>query len=180
MGEKSLTNLYYRWLTGFVGSYYNGLRYEFLLNRLFQRSYVWDNELDENLAVNGMDMRKEYYVSTPTIEKMVEIYGEFEEDCSILEMMIALSRSIEDNVMTDFYENRTSLWFWGMLETLGALKYDDNRYNEAEVDAILDRFLAKKYLRDGSGGLFLTKNSQIDMRKMDIWMQMMTFLNENY
>ena len=53
----------------------------------------------------------------------------------------------------------------------------DSRYNEREVDRILDIFLNRTYEANGRGGLFTIEDCPYDLRAVDIWYQMMWYLN---
>ena len=59
---------------------------------------------------------------------------------------------------------------------------DDNwtRGDDALVREKCEKFMQRAYKKNGVGGLFIIKNRKIDMRKEEIWKQLMAFLNENY
>ena len=52
------------------------------------------------------------------------------------------------------------------------------RMDEKRARAILERFLRREYEPDGRGGLFTIKSGRHDMRKIEIWYQMMWYLDE--
>lgn len=80
----------------------------------------------------------------------------------------------------DSFGNRTGEWFWTMLVNLGLGHMSNAHYDEAEVDYILERFVNREYSPQGEGGLFVVKNPQSDMRKVEIWYQMCWYLTENF
>ena len=95
-------------------------------------------------------------------------------------MMISLSMKIDDVIFDPTYGDRTSEWFWIMIKNLGLdcmSKYD---FDKDYCEDIIDRLLKRRYLRDGRGGLFITKNPKIDMRKAEIWYQANVWLEENF
>lgn len=151
-----------------------------MLKDLFKKEFTWTIIFDENLASWGLELRKEFYGSSKTVEKMVNMYGEFEFPCSILEMMVALSKSCEENVMSNWSTDRTFYWFWSMIESLGLDIYDNFSYDEDEIDEILERFLLRKYEKNGKGGLFTVHKNAKNMQKIDIWLQMNAWLIENF
>jgi hypothetical protein len=105
--------------------------------------------------------------------------SKFPPFCSVLEMMIALAKRWEDNVMYDpDYGDRTAEWFWIMMRNLGFTWLDDMRFDPVEANYITDRLLDREYDKDGQGGLFRIKNPNIDMRNTEIWYQMNFFFNE--
>ena len=64
---------------------------------------------------------------------------------------------------------------------LGLGSMDDRGYDEGEKKKIINRFLDRKYDRNGKGGLFTVKDRpSIDMRNIEIWYQMSWYLNEEF
>jgi hypothetical protein len=64
-----------------------------------------------------------------------------------------------------------------MLVSLGLESMDDFDYNEMYTDDVIDRFLYREYSPDGVGGLFTIDNSYEDLRTVDIWYQMLWYLD---
>ena len=94
-------------------------------------------------------------------------------------MMVALAIRCEEHIMGDQdIGDRTGLWFWGMIENLGLLSMTDTAFNKRRVDEIIDIFLNREYKRNGEGGLFTVKNHRDDLRTVEIWYQLMWYLNE--
>ena len=46
------------------------------------------------------------------------------------------------------------------------------------INATLDRFLQRKFKKNGEGSLFTIRDPSKDMRNIDIWYQMCAYLNE--
>lgn len=90
--------------------------------------------------------------------------------------MVSLSFKCEE-MMEDGEDNRQSVWFQDMLESLGLSGYTNEYYSERKVDKIIDNFLARNYEYDGKGGLFTVPNCHDDMRNAEIWNQMCWYLN---
>ena len=98
--------------------------------------------------------------------------------CSVLEMMVALAIKIEEQIMDDpDIGNRTGLWFWKMIENLGLKNMRDAVIDTDYVEKIIFRFLDRNYQRDGSGGLFIV-HGHGDLRNVEIWYQMLWYLND--
>lgn len=74
--------------------------------------------------------------------------------------------------------DRTPLWFWGMIGNLGLRGMTDDIFDERVVDEITERFLARDYSYNGRGGLFYVSKPRMDMRDVEIWYQMMWYLDE--
>ena len=94
-------------------------------------------------------------------------------------MMIALAIRCEEGFMDDSrFGDRTAQWFWRMISNLGLSGMRDNNFDKGKVDYAITRFLDHKYEPDGTGGLFIVRNCDRDLRKVEIWYQLCYYLNE--
>ena len=176
----ALHERYFQWMCGLVmgdQQYSRNLSYEKLMRHLDARAFIWIIPMDEYRARHGVDLRYDFgyenHYPDRTIEHLLDI-----RECSILEMMVALARTCEERIMEDdTVGNRTGQWFWNMIVSLGLGSMSDSRYNEREVDRILDIFLNRTYDANGRGGLFTIEDCPYDLRAVDIWYQMMWYLN---
>lgn len=75
------------------------------------------------------------------------------------------------------YGDRTSQWFWGMINNLGLNGMTDRSYDAEYVERTVDRFLNRDYEPDGRGGLFRIRNCGKDLRKAEIWHQLCWYLD---
>lgn len=75
--------------------------------------------------------------------------------------------------------NRTGKWFFDMLKSLGLTMMDDSRFDRLTTMDILIRFMRRDYEESGQGGLFTLRYPKFDMRNIEIWYQMMAYLEEN-
>lgn len=169
---------YYHWLCEYVGIQDKGAGYCILAHDLHKKPFYVLVEHDRNRAMDGLDLREEYLedVNYPK-------YAHFDEECSVLEMLIGLARRISyETGRMDEALDTTKDWFWEMISNLGLAKFDDEHYVDLDgfykVDEILDIFLQRDYLRDGTGGLFPLKNATGDQRNVEIWYQMNAYLME--
>ena len=154
--------------------------YTNLLSYLDSVDFEYLMPLDGNRAEDGIKLRYIYserygYDSSIAIDILDR------GPCSILEMMVALAKRCEDTIMHNpDHGNRTSIWFWGMITSLGLLEMDDVNFDIVIIDDILDRFLNREYSPDGKGGLFTIPNCDKDLTKVEIWYQMCQYLNVFY
>ena len=103
------------------------------------------------------------------------------EPCSVFEMLLALAKRCDESIMGTIDEDRTSEWFWIMLNNLGiGEEYIANGIDRGEVERKVDILLERKYAKNGRGGLFIFNDPTINARQMEIWYQLMNYLNENY
>lgn len=178
MNNNKIESLYFKWLLDFVCTPSEKSDYSIMLEDLFHKEFIWLVEYDENLANYGLRLREDFYESSDTIRKMVDIYGEIDGTCSVLEMLVALSISWEQ-LMSDGEKDNTSNNFWEMLSNLHLDIYDSMSYDEEEVDEILENFLRRRYDNYGKGNIFTFKKPSANLRKTDIWMQLNQYLIEH-
>lgn len=167
---------YYDWMMEKID--YPGRRHhKKILNHLYHSPFIAIMDMDVNREQDGFDLIRQFGYEKDYDVTQVEEYLS-NEACSILEMMIALSIRCEDAIMSnDKFGNRTAYWFWTMFSSLGLNHYtDDKNFHPNEVDDILNAFIQRRYGRDGKGGLFYIPRCKQDMRKLDIWYQMMAYL----
>lgn len=146
---------------------------------LHDTTFVSYDEFDDNLVENGMNLRREFLENSRAGLKFYEIYGGFEFECTILELLVYISVKIEDEIMTnDAFGERYSEWFWLMIDNLGLKSAKNSYYSEEKVCQILENFIEKRYRRNGKGGLFVINSSKIDVKELDIWSQAMSFLTK--
>ena len=125
--------------------------------------------MDENRELDGLYLRFRF-----ADENSYYIDG----DCSVLEMMVALSLKCEEQIMSDDdIGNRTGRWFWEMIDNLGLESMYDDNFDKIYADEVIYRFLNRKYEPNGDGGLFRVNNRIEDMRKVEIWYQMCWYLD---
>lgn len=177
--DSSLSDEYYYWLLDIIDCLdYPNEKYSRVLDKLYDTPFYDLIPNDCNRIDDGYSLREKF--AEDVGEHPYYVMDALPENCSILEMMIALAIKWEDNIAWDpDMGDRTSEWFWIMMENLGLTFYDDSRFNKQEVEDILRVLLERKYCTDGRGGLFKVNNPNIDMRNLEIWLQMNYFFNEN-
>ena len=176
-----MKKLYFDWLSKSVCTDLDDIYHpEFgkLLAYLDSVPYRYVIDMDANRESDGINLRYDFDWDTgipyPEISKELDIYP-----CSTLEMLVALCRRIEINIMSDNeIGNRTYIWFHSMLNNLGLGKMTDDRFNEPYVKMCVDRFLDNKYCPNGEGGLVTLHDVHYDLRTIEIWDQVMWWLNE--
>ena len=145
-----------------------------LFARLHETIFTYSFMKDENRADDGINLRRRFALRFYGEEYSDMITQELEGPCSVLEMIMALAIRCEETIMDDpAYGNRTTQWFWRMLGNLGLGTMSDNHYDESDVDFIIRRFLRREYEPDGKGNIFYIRNYQYDMRREDIWHQLL-------
>lgn len=164
---------YFKWLCNIVcdNMCLGNVSYEKLLRTLYDIEFTYLIPKDENRYKDGIDMRYRYYYRTKDISNE---HG----PCNVLEMMLALAIGCEEDIMDDpEMGDRTSQWFWEMVTNLGLGGMSDDMFDERYVRDVIQKFLDRKYERDGTGGLFRVRNCKKDLRKVEIWHQLCWYLD---
>lgn len=143
--------------------------YRYLLEKLYDTPFRWSVDMDRNRAIDGLALR----------DQIMGHASIMDEPCNVLEMMIALARRCESDIMQDDNcGDRTADWFWLMIDNLGLSSMTDKNYNEDLVAQILSDFLDRRYDSKGNGSIFYVRGPHKDLRKVELWYQMCWFLDE--
>lgn len=183
MNEVSLNELYFKWLCSLAfpdelvrNKYLN------VLNLLYNTPFEYILALDENRKSDGIDLRYHFSYACKIPYDIVQANFD-RNNCSMLEMMVALSKRCEDDIMCDLkYGDRTHQWFAIMFNNLGLTNYTDDIWNidiYYQVKDIINRCMYRQYDSNGNnGGLFISPYSNYDFRNMQLWDQMCLCMNE--
>lgn len=175
-----LNNEYFEWLYGLVCDTRRpkSLSYRKLLMHLHNTEFRYVIQRDRNRASDGIDLRYRFALEREHKYPTDQVMNILDGPCSVLEMMIALAIRCEETIMDDAsIGDRTSQWFWGMVNNLGLGAMLDNRFERGEFDRIVNRFLDREYSPDGRGGLFRLRNCDRDLRTVEIWYQLCWYLD---
>lgn len=168
MARRNLNLEYFKWMYNIVCAdrYTSSNSYEKLLMYLHDVEFTYTIKRDADRFYDGINLRRRFG-------------QQIDGPCSVLEMMVALAIRCEETIMTDpKFGDRTSQWFWRMIVNLGLGGETDSRFDKEYVRDVVDQFLHRNYQRDGRGGLFTVKEYQYDLRDVDIWTQMMWYLDD--
>ena len=147
--------------------------YWMLAKELYSKEFTWFIPNDDNRVADGLDLRVRFVDE--------EEGGETDRDwmgmsCSVLEMLIALSERLEFETDEDSY-----FWFWTFIRNLELDWCVDYKFGEGTADIIdetLNILINREYDRNGKGGLFPLRRASRDQRKVEIWYQMSTYLQQ--
>ena len=162
---------FFEWMYQFVG----GKRYRKLLWSLYEEEFFTTLQIDENRMYDGIELRyrfgHEASIPRSVIDRKMN-----NESCSVLELMIALAIRMEDGILGDpDYGDRTSMWFWMMVKSLGLYDMTDDKIDYEYVKHTIARFINRDFEPNGKGSLFTVKNTRRDFRDIEIWYQMCLF-----
>lgn len=180
MTKDNINNMYFDWMYNLVFKNYikNNVSYRKLLYSLHNKDFDYIIRLDANRADDGIQLRYRFgyfaNINSNNIKNALD-----DKPCSILEMMVALAYRCEETIMGDpDAGDRTGEWFHDMLVSLGLINMYDSNFDRDYVEDTINKFIKRKYKPNGEGGLFTISSRTIDLRKVEIWYQMMWYLDE--
>lgn len=178
VNAQRIQHEYFDWMYRRVMSWSEKRTYYRLMSYLNSREFTYIKPMDSNRYADGIDLR--YRFGDDVGYSADDISQAFDHrPCSVFEMMVALAIRCEEQIMFNpDYGDRTSHWFWVMIENLALENEDDDNCDEWYVGNMVDIFLSNDIDPDGTGGLFRIESTQHDMRYADIWYQMNWYLSE--
>lgn len=176
MNKVVLRNEYFDWMCRLIWDIRRP-HYRKLLHYLDGVIFQYTIPMDGNRAADGVDLRYRFGYENGHSNAMIASLLDT-EPCSMLEMLVALAFRCEEHIMSDpDIGDRTNVWFWEMIDSLGLAGMTDDRFDINYSDEVVSRFFDHAYARDGKGGLFTIPNSAKDMRTAELWSQMNWYLN---
>lgn len=177
MTQSKLANEYFEWLYDTVcgGRFAKENSFKKLLAHLHSIEFRYIIPMDENRAEDGIGLRYRFALRYG----YMDIYEDYlPGPCTVLEMMIALAIACEEHIMDDPAKgDRTGQWFWGMVVNLGLGGMIDSRFDARVVDEVIERLLDREYGPNGEDGLFTVKDTNRDLRDVEIWYQLCWYIN---
>ena len=175
--HKNMHDEYFDWLCSLICNDIDKNLYFKVLDSLYHYEFRYVIEMDSNRAEDGIDLRyqfgDDYNYPRNVIKRCIDI-----RECSMLEMMIALSIRME-NIMDDPDQgNRTARWFWDMIINLGLRDMFGDNFDKYEFNDIMNNLLDRRYEPNGYRSLFFIPKCTSDMRTIEIWYQAMWYLND--
>lgn len=171
---------YYNWICGLMcgKDHFKLTSFSNLLSMLYDREFIWTIQQDENRAEEGIELRCRFVREYEYEMSYITRYLGGRRSCSILEMMAALAIRCEENIMDDpEIGDRTTQWFWSMVDSLGLGAMYNSRFNPDYIDDVLTKFIKRDYSPNGKGGLFTIKKYPRDLRQVEIWYQLCWYLD---
>ena len=169
--------LYFDYLTNLIDIDSKSVIYSKLLETLYYYDFIWlpNIPLDENRAKDGLQMRSMYKSFLPPEEHIAFDNSFIGRQCSVLEMFVAFADRLT-YIVSSF---DCPSYFWLFIENLGLNDYDNLRYDNNMVFAILDAFLYGKKLNPGDQNppvLFPCRKVYENLDR-DLYMQANYYLN---
>lgn len=173
MVYKGDEDRYFEWLKTLVDNPKNPnllLRNQKALFILYSRAFLVHPSvpMDKNRMYDGLELRERFVQETGRYKYR------FDDECSVLEVIIALAIRCEETIMGDNVNDKSYKWFWKMINMMGIKDCQDSSY----INRMIDNLINRDYDFDGgNGGLFHIDNPRKDLNRTELWYQMCWYLN---
>lgn len=180
MSKKTIVTWfnYENWLVERIG-FEENREYRKLIGTLHSIPFLSRISRDRNREDDGLMLREEFCSEMGLSGDEVDQFTN-ERPCSVLEMLIALAIRVDNEWIGDPGEAHPEEFFWEMLVNLGLAKYHNRHFHEFLVENIVLKWLDREFEPDGKGSIFPLKHPHRDQRNIEIWSQMLAYVNENY
>ena len=161
------------------GENHRKLCVELFKNRFFITRSAPKRDVDREK--DGLELRKEW--SNDSLD------GEFHIiPCTMLEMIIGISKRMSEQLMDEDGEDKTAQYFWEIMENLGLTCMDDDNFGwetglaQKKIAKTCEILCKRQYNPDGTGGGMFPMPGVfgINQKKMEIWYQMQDYINWKY
>ena len=161
------------------GENHRKLCVELFKNRFFITRSAPKRDVDREK--DGLELRKEW--SNDSLD------GEFHIiPCTMLEMIIGISKRMSEQLMDEDGEDKTAQYFWEIIGNLGLDCWDDDNFGwetglaPKNIGKICEILCKRQYNPDGTGGGMFPMPGVfgINQKKMEIWYQMQDYINWKY
>lgn len=188
MKEKKINDEYFSWLYSKVKRQQRS--YLKLSRFLHTILFKWSVANDDNRCEDGLNLRQNFIDENRLDESHLTLRYFMKAPCTVFEVLVALAGRLDFNMYElGNQESQEPRWYREMLMNLRLAEYTDN-YNSSErfdemteqaIYKVIETFMDRTYAFDGTGGLFpLKRRPKNDQRTVEIWYQMMLYLDENY
>jgi hypothetical protein len=163
--------VYSDWLKDQIKDHVHDIKnFNKLLDNLDLINYRWRFVMDENRALSGENLRKEYsYISGVFLDDVRE------GPASVFEVLVGVARNMAEQT-----EIETGDMFWLMMRNLGLDKLTDDVYNWRVVERVINPWLDGEFSPNGKGSPFPLKDYEADATHLDLYSQMNIYIHENF
>ncbi len=154
------------------------VKYGTLFKTLHNIDFYYIIDRDDNRDEDGYDLRNDYKIPKEFVSMREEFYS---RKTSVFEMLIALSIRVNDEIIGDPSDEHPEYFFIEMLDNLfGSLKRNNHLNDQNYIIDIVNKWLNRDFRDDGFGSPFPVTHDLRDQTKLEIWDQMMSYINENF
>ena len=176
------------------GENHRKLCVELFKNRFFITRSAPKRDVDREK--DGLELRKELPHKTHWLDNMTQDeypgnvfdYERYQIPCTILEMIIGISKRMSEQLMDEDGEDKTAQYFWEIIRNLGLDCWDDDNFGwetglaPKNIGKTCEILCKRQYNPDGTGGGMFPMPGLlgINQKKMEIWYQMQEYINWKY
>ena len=176
------------------GENHRKLCMELFRNRFFITRSAPKRDVDREK--DGLELRKEWLYEIHNLDNIIrdEYPGDdFDSEtgpipCTMLEMIIGISKRMSEQLMDEDGEDKTAQYFWEIIGNLGLDCWDDDNFGwetglaPKNIEKKCEILCKRQYNPDGTGGgMFpMPELLGINQKKMEIWYQMQEYINWKY
>ena len=176
------------------GENHRKLCVELFKNRFFITRSAPKRDIDREK--DGLELRKEWSYETHKLDNIIQdeypcAYVDYEMrpiPCTMLEMIIGISKRMSEQLMDEDGEDKTAQYFWEIMENLGLTCMDDDNFGwetglaQKKIAKTCEILCKRQYNPDGTGGGMFPMPGVfgINQKKMEIWYQMQDYINWKY
>lgn len=175
--SRPLEHRYFDWLYRQINTS-DAHSHSKLAKQMHSTPFLYFVRNDDNREADGRALRDEFLERFAPDEWDDSWYS---LECSVLEMMIALSKRMSFEAYDLTTRNTPKYWFWHMMDNLTLSNVTDDVYDSFAKQYVamnLEVLNTRTYRPNGSGGLFPLKHEPRDQRRVEIWYQMSAYLLE--
>lgn len=176
------------------GEKHRKLCVELFKNRFFITRSAPKRDIDREK--DGLELRTEWSNRVHKLDNVIQ--NEYPGDdldtefhsipCTMLEMIIGISKRMSEQLMNEDGEDKTAQYFWEIIGNLGLDCWDDDNFGwetglaPKNVGKICEILCKRQYNPDGTGGGMFPMPGVLDInqKKMEIWYQMQEYINWKY
>lgn len=161
--------------------------YIYLSRLLHTIPFEWSVRNDDNRIADALEIRNSYIEETGISKSIFK-----DEDVSVLEILVGIIFRMMYVMYGETRGVTPSKLFVELLSNLKLTDYSDLTFLQTKRPAVIrrdvctkvDKMLFRRYTKSGLGGLFplkrISNRTKLDLRKVELWYQMMHYLEENY
>jgi len=146
--------------------------------------FRWTIAIDKNRQIDGYYLREDFLKTCCDVDNAYSELSDFEfQPVSVFEVLVALVSRMDYELDDLSGVTRFEVWYKELLTNLDLVGLTDDVWKcnvihaKAIVWEVMTKLLDRTYDRNGVGGLFPLKNAPQDLRTVEIWYQMMIYLN---
>ena len=158
---------YIRWICDQLGL--RVTKWRGMISTLNKIPYRWSIDTDENRAVEGINLRNDYFK-----ERGFNRVDTDSRDCTVLEMLVSLANRLNFDYVGYPGDEKNGRIFIDFCKNLGIVSAESNE-NQCysgdfeDISENIDRWLDGNFEENGEGSPFYTPSEDINLSNLSVW-----------